>query len=290
MSKNTRRYFEELDQQTKGRAPGSPEFEALVRSKIGGQFERHVSPQTIQASSLIGPADYNFPTSRIAGVNFLEEKTPKERQQYLSRRIGVSPAELSSIPEGKRIFGVGRYAGPDMWAHEYRHESVSNERANRLFDVVYGSTSLPAYKTNIEGVYQYLLQTSDDYRRLPEEDKYALRNLSLPDKEDFVLDKIRKSYIVHDAQQREDIPFSASLLSTLKDVFTEGDMFDRSKRLNKEVQRTEDLPYDIIQMRAKLPFLNFVGRLAEPVKKAKGDSIAKSHGDFIAKKMGKKRR
>jgi hypothetical protein len=46
----------------------------------------------------------------------------------------------------------------------------------------------------------------------------------------------------------------------------------------------------MIQLRSRLPFLNFVGKLDEPVKKAKGGSMSKDHGEFISKKLGKKRK
>jgi hypothetical protein len=193
MPKNTRRYFEELDQQLKGRAPSSPEFEALIRSKVGGPFQRIVSPETVAASELIGSAGEEFPFARLRGRNYPEGVSSKKIANSLNQELGFfgpQVEQVSKLPEGKRIFGMGRHARPDVWSHEYRHEQIGDERKNRMYDVVYGSTSLPAYKTNIEQVYEYLMFTNDDFKKLPFEEKQELLGVSLPDKESCVVKRI----------------------------------------------------------------------------------------------------
>ena len=68
--RNTQRYFEELNQQRKGRAPGSPEFEALIRSKIGGQFQGLTGSETMAKAELIGkPEDQIY--GEYADVNLV---------------------------------------------------------------------------------------------------------------------------------------------------------------------------------------------------------------------------
>jgi hypothetical protein len=292
MPKNTRRYFEELNKQLKGRAPGSPEFEALIRSKIGGPFQGVVSPKTVEASELIGPADEEYPFARWAGVNFPKEFPREKIARRLNQELGFfgqQVEQVSQLPEGKRIFGIGRHAGPDVWAHEYRHEQTGNEPKNRMYDVIYASTSLPAYKSNIDEAYIYLLTSSDDFKKLPFEEKQELLSVSLPDKESFVLNRIENyPYLLGGLEEAEGVPYSARLLGEIKGGFSGKSRTERNKELNATTRRTEDLPYDAVQLRAKFPFLNFVGKLAEPVKKAKGGSMRKDHSEFISKKLGKK--
>ena len=54
MPPNTRRYFEESENSLTGRFPESPEFQALIRSKIGDRFKESVTPEKIGLAALIG--------------------------------------------------------------------------------------------------------------------------------------------------------------------------------------------------------------------------------------------
>ena len=172
---------------------------------------------------------------------------------------------------------MGRQANPNVWSHEFRHENVNDARyfdgevANRLFDVLYGSTSLPAYKSNVEQAYRFILRNSDDYTKLPFEEREALNAVSLKDQEDFVLTRL-KGLLSEENLQRENVSTSSRMLNALKNTFSKN-LLERTRELNQSVRRTEELPKEAIELRSKLPFLNFVGKLEEyenPVKRASG--------------------
>ena len=255
--RNTRRYFEELNEQRKGRAPGSPEFEALIRSKIGGRFQGLTGPKTMAKAELIGkPEDRIY--GQYAGVNFGPRSTLKGIKEELLGRGGAwtssLPNQVPNLPEGKTIFGMGRQANPNVWSHEFRHENVNNSRyfdgevANRLFDVLYGSTSLPAYKSNVEQAYRYIVENSNDYKKLPFEEREALRAVSLKDQEDFVLNRL-KGLLGEQDLKRENVSTSSRMLNAIKNTFGK-DLFKRTKDLNQSVRRTEDLPSEAIELRS----------------------------------------
>ena len=291
MPKNTLRYFEELDQQLKGRAPGSPEFEALIRSKIGGRYQDLVSPELIAQSELLGTPEQNL-YSAYRGMNYGLRNPPERIKENLRKNVrdpGLE-AQIAALPDEKRIFALGKQANPKIWAHEFRHERVNDETANRFYDFMYGSTSLPAYRANLKDLYIKLILESPDFRKLPYEEQIGIaRGLTLKDMEDYVLEKLDKRDLADDALRREDIPISAAILSDIKNMLANKSLVARNAEANKTITRTEDLPYDMIQARARLPFLNFVGKLKEPVKKSNGGSVTKGHDEFIAKKLGKKR-
>jgi hypothetical protein len=292
MPKNTRRYFEELDEQLKGRAPGSPEFEALIRSKIGNQFKDLVSPETVAKSALIGAPDQNL-YSPYGGMNYFEGTAPEKVRESLMNRVagrGLNQ-QIESLPDEKRIFALGTRANPKVWSHEFRHERVNDEIPNRYYDLIYGSTSLPAYQTNVKGLYEALLDDSDDFKKLPYEEQMAMAyGVSPKDMESYIIDKLEKNDFAARVARKEDLPLSAALLSDIKLMFDGKGFLARNREANRTIRRTEDLPYEMIQLRSRLPFLNFVGKLDEPVKKAKGGSMSKDHGEFISKKLGKKRK
>lgn len=289
--KNTRRYFEELDKQLKGRAPGSPEFEALIRSKIGGQFQELVSPETVSKAALLGVPEQNL-YSAYGGMNYPANVPPEKVKESVKNRVAGRglEAQVEALPDEKRIFALGTRGNPKVWAHEFRHERVSDETPNRYYDFFYGSTSLPAYQANLKGLYETMLVNSPDFKKLPYEEKMAIAyGVSPKDMEAYVLEKIDKGEFAGFAARKENIPFSAAFLSDIKDMLSDKSFVTRNAEANKTTRRTEDLPYDMIQARSRLPFLNFVGKLDEPVKKGRGGSVTKEHGEFIAKKLAKKR-
>lgn len=270
MPQNTRRYFEESENLLKGRSPDSPEFAALMRSKVGGQFKGLVNPEKLGLMALVGnPTANNWNT---AGVNFpygLEsEKETKTMREYLSPVLDDAQQEL---PKGKRIFGIGSQADAGTYAHELRHESVGRERNNRFFDVMYGSTSLPAYEANIKKAYDYLTDTPK-YRQASFKERFAIDNAPLQQKEKFVLDMLKSkgsNWILKDAAKNEDISLASS--------FQTGDMekfIDRNFELNKTgavggMKGNKKLDPVVLEFRSKFPFLNFIGRLEDPTPKKK---------------------
>jgi hypothetical protein len=138
---NTRRYFEESGQLREGRTPDeSREFEALLRSKIGGQFQDLVTPENIGLMSLIGRPDFKY---NYRGLNYPQGLDSPEETEFMREDLStVLRSANQELPEGKRIFGLGSEADARLYAHELRHEKMGREYINRLMDLMYSSTSL----------------------------------------------------------------------------------------------------------------------------------------------------
>lgn len=265
MPQNTRRYFEESEQLLEGKKPEGPEFAALMRSKIGGRFKDLVTPERLGMMALIG--DPRAQDWSVAGVNF---PTGLDNPKNIERmREAVAPvlAETGQeLPKGKRIFGVGSQADAATYAHELRHEAVQDEMYNRVLDFIHGSTSRPAYKTNVDRVYRYLV----DF------DENAIANTPYADKERKVLDTIK--WMAKEEANQNDMGFWNTLLS--------GDFVEKNMELNKAgavggFLNGEKLPNHVIQYRAKLPFLNFVGSIEDTKsrKKAVGGMVENTTHD-----------
>jgi len=298
MPPNTRRYFEESDNSLTGRSPESPEFQSLIRSKIGERFKESVTPEKIGLAALIGDPKKSRAFLNLMGIpyGFQSPRTlsPKEVETYIggSSLVGAflkpesfseAGAELlgnNKAPEGKRIFGVGAAADADTWSHEFRHDSEKNETANRMMDVIYGSTSLPSYKANVKNVYNYLINSDPANIKKTFKERENMRNASLNDQEKYVLDKLKNSYIEGETVEAE--------LGFFPRIFNL-DYIDENLELNRSgaIGGTKDgktLPKNVLEFRSKFPFLNFIGRLDEqaPKKKAAGGNVEKV---YIERKM-----
>jgi hypothetical protein len=263
MPPNTRRYFEELGTQLKARSPeeyGKIEFEALMRSKLGDRFKGLANQNKIGLMALIGDptAEYS-----VSGKNFYYGLDNEQATKGMAENLSAALDE-KGLPAGKRIFGIGRSADPGTFAHELRHEQIFNERGNRALDLIYSSTSLPAYKGNIEQIYGYL--TNFDYRKanapLNEKERFVLEELKPILKQEPELAEIGPNRILSEEWLEENIRLNkaGAVGGTMK---------------GKKAQF--DLPDSILQYRAKMPFLNFVGRLEDkkPVKKSTGGNVEK---------------
>lgn len=260
MPPNTRRYFEESEQLLKGRSPESPEFAALMRSKVGGQFQGLVTPERLGVMALVGnPAESNWDTS---GIRFNPLASEAQIKEILSPVLEDASQEL---PKGKRIFGIGSQADAGTYAHELRHENVGSETVNRFFDVMYGSTSLPAYKANIKRAYDYLTNTPE-YRKASFKERWVIDNAPLQQKEKLVLDALKgnaNNWILKDAAKNEGISIASSFESADIENF-----IDRNLKLNKSgavgaTKGKKKLDPVVLEFRSKFPFLNFMGRLEE---------------------------
>lgn len=281
MPPNTRRYFEESEQLLKGRSPESPEFAALMRSKVGGQFQGLVTPERLGVMALVGnPTESNWDT---AGIRF----NPLASESHIKESLGpVLEDANQELPKGKRIFGIGSQADTGTYAHELRHESVGSEAANRFFDVMYGSTSLPSYKANIKRAYDYLTDTPE-YRNASFKERWFIDNAPLQQKEKLVLDALKgkaNNWILKDAAKNEGISIASSFESADIENF-----IDRNLKLNKSgavgaTKAGKKLDPVVIEFRSKLPFLNFMGRLEESdlKKKSTGGNVEKV---YIERKM-----
>lgn len=273
MPQNTQRYFEEAEQGLEGRSPESPEFLALMRSKIGDRFKKSVTPEKIGLAALLGDPKANW---NVRGFNSNEIMSTKELEDYAGPVL-----EGKKPPEGKRIFGVGAGAQPRTWAHEFRHDLIRDEFGNRMLDVMYGSTSLPAYKANIEQVYEHLTSSNPENSKKSSNERFIsyLEALSTPieEKEKFVLNALKNSYAARHEVDKAIGGFSQ--------IFGKN-YIDKNFELNRSgavggTKGSKTLPEDVLEFRSKFPFLNFIGRLEDPTskKKAAGGAIENTTHD-----------
>lgn len=269
MPPSTRRYFEESEDLISGVSPDRPEFEALIRSKIGGRFKESVTPEKIGLAALIGDPKAKW---SLRGFQSREILPPEQIKEHAGPIL-----EGKEPPAGKRIFGVGAGASPRTWAHEFRHDIERNEYNNRMLDVMYGSTSLPAYKANIEKVYEHLTRSDPENRKKSFEERYKIHYAPLEEKEKFVLDKLKNSYASGRELNEE--------MGAFSQIFDEG-YIDKNFKLNRSgavggTKNGKTLPKDVLEFRSKFPFLNFIGRLEEPStkKKATGGAIENTTHD-----------
>lgn len=295
MPPNTRRYFEESENSLTGRSPESPEFQALIRSKIGERFKESVTPEKIGLAALIGDPRKSRAFLDLMGIphGFQSPRTlsPQEVEAYIGgsslagafskpedfSKVGSELLDNRQVPKGKRIFGVGAAADVGTWSHEFRHDSEKNEIANRMMDVIYGSTSLPSYKANVKNVYNYLINSDPANTKKPFKEREKMRNAPLGEQEKYVLDRLKNNYIEGETAEAE--------LGYFPRIFNL-DYIDKNFELNRSgaVGGNKDgkpLPEDILKFRSKLPFLNFIGRLDEPAlkKKAVGGNVEKVYID-----------
>lgn len=265
MPPNTRRYFEESGQLREGRTPDqSREFEALLRSKIGGQYKDLVTPENIGLMALIGRPDFKY---NYRGLNYPQGLDSPEETELMRQELStVLRSANQELPEGKRIFGLGSDADARLYAHELRHEKVGREYINRLMDLMYSSTSLPAYEDNIKKAYEYFTDNEEN-RKLPFRDRVKIANAPLEEKERFVLDRLKdKDWIFRDAASNRGE--KVSFLSKLKSADAK-QFIDKNFDLNRSgavggFKDNKKLPSNVIEYRSKFPFLNFIGRLKEP--------------------------
>lgn len=273
--RNTTRYFEELDEQTIGRSPESPGIEALLRSKIGGQFQELVTPENLKKMYMLGrPDSYSYYSGFNARPMVEKGLTPTEIASKITKDFSSALQDGERVPEGKTIIGVGRNANPNTFAHELRHEKSWNfnqekdELVNRFYDLMYGSTSYPAYTSNLRRVYDAAIRRDPDFYKGTEDADYARRRkmawkVSDKDREDYILKHPFLKELLSPLE--ENVSFS----TFMKNVFS--DIVEKNYQINSSnpYLKTEDLPKDSIELRSKFPFLNFIGRLDESASKRK---------------------
>ena len=284
MPQNTRRYFEELGQSLEGRSPDSPEFAALLRSKIGKEYQHLVNPETVGLAALVG--DPKAEPSNLYGVNMgnttkslpkrIKEKleTDKQLGKYFQEVGSDRPPQtwldtITGKPQ-KRIFALGTQADPETWAHEFRHEEIKHEHENRIQDLL-NSTSYPDYKNKINMWYHHITG-SPDKKKMP-----------FDQQEKFVLDRLR-----------QDLPLAVQAYmnkQTGKSVnYEDADSFVKNNiNMNRSgVKGAHDaagnkLDDFTIKARADIPLLNFIGmgKTSEltPAKKAAGGSVENTTHD-----------
>jgi hypothetical protein len=293
MSQNTRRYFEELGQSLEGRSPDSPEFAALLRSKIGKDYQHLVNPETIGLAALIG--DPRTRPSNLYGLNTGSseyEGTKKSLLRRIKSKIGMDEdfgkyfdeikadrppktwTETITGKDKKRIFALGNQADPETWAHEFRHEEIKNEESNRIYDLL-NSTSYPDYKNKINMWYQY-------GRKLGPK-------IPFDEKERIVLEQLRINLPleIYEYMKRELSPEDKNsgkgpIIQDAIDFLNANIDLNRAGAKGPYDPTGKQLDRNLIKARADIPLLNFIGKgilESAPNKKASGGSIENTTHD-----------
>jgi hypothetical protein len=232
MPRGSHKYFENLEPYGKPLKPGHPEFEAQIRARIGNPFVQLVDEE---AAGYIGPDDL-----ALSLRGFQVDPGQEGALEAYGRRLARAGAEVPEDANRPGVYGVGRGATPATWAHEFRHERISSESTNRLNDVVY-APSLQAYQQAVRSAYSSFAG-----------DGKVEANVSFPEKERFVLDKI--SYY-----QASD---SSPMFGKIKREMEPGK--GRLGRVWGYVRGKMGEPDPADVARAEYPFLMWMGRDANP--------------------------
>ena len=262
----TRRYFEEKGQALRGSEPTGIEREAQIRSKMGPEY-RDLVDKYIGEAAMVG-----VPTSQwsLKGVNFpipTAGATEEEMSRLVKRKLLpiLNEADVESPPKGKRIFGVGKNAVPQIYAHEFRHEEIGGEEYNRALDLV-NAGSRPAYEDSVDSLYGYYITQDPTYQKADFRNKYYLGyEVPFKDKERYVLNKASPTlnYYLRRSDEsgtsRDDVDKYIQANYNLNATGTVGATKATGKQLDE----------DLIKQRARYPFLNFVGRENMPVTEEK---------------------
>ena len=125
------RQRKQLDDYANPLNPNDPEFAAKVRSKIGTPYRDLVDPRV---AAVINPGDsYN-----LLGIN--SHRVPDEKRSDFAQRMSMGLGQINAnsyndfLNPEKHVYGIGNGASPQTMAHEYRHDKIKDESANRLMD------------------------------------------------------------------------------------------------------------------------------------------------------------
>ena len=263
----TRRYFEERGRALQGSPPTGIEREAQIRAKLGPEYQEAITK--LGETAMIGDPMEQW---SLQGINFTPNKSREEMTKYMENKLEpiLSSSPERKLPEGKRIFAIGRKATPQIYAHELRHEGIFDEGYNRVMDLV-NSGSAPAYRDNIESLYNYHMANDPVYENADESGQdFLARKVPFKDKERYVLNIIRPSltrYFQKEAPVFSGGDWGSEILRqnyNLNALGAKGAVKDTGEQLQRKV----------IKERARYPFLNFVGRENMPVAEEEKNQFA----------------
>lgn len=261
MPKGQRNYYEEAGDLLKGKSPEEygPEFASRMRAKIGYPNQDLVTPEQLGLMALIGnPKDKNW---NFHGVNFNESPNDKEGVARMNTFLApvLSSNKQNAVPKGKTIFGIGANANTNTYSHELRHQKVEDEVENRVQDLLFGSTSLPSYRRNIQNSYDYLTGFDPKLKKTP-----------LKEKEKYVLDAYGEQIARYIRKHKEEDspPAKLDLIDFARAPDNSYTNFKEHLDRNKQGAvgafiGDKKLPTYMIKQRSVFPALNFMGRLGE---------------------------
>lgn len=129
-----------------------PEFSAKVRARMHSEDAHLVDPS--KAQNIGGNANWNLRGTNLNRDRFYRENpelTPEEIEEKIEARYGKVLTREEWMAQALKnidryIVGVGRNATPATFAHEFRHDTVSDELQNRIEDVLHSASPEDYYR------------------------------------------------------------------------------------------------------------------------------------------------
>ena len=329
MPSGTPRYFKKLLSYEDRVTPDDTEFESRVRAHLGtglqGLYNKDVAAGVAlptDAFTLLGFNSKDANDARLRLQQQLKEAQAKKDtagitalQEKLNNFMGdkrerLNFPELAGLQEqGKHVFGVGAAASPRVYAHEFRHDKIEGEHANRIYDVL-NSTSYPEYVNNLVSLYSNSgnddrLRRSASIALLSEGDTKDYSSLPLGKMEEELLPSINwNTNSVIPGVYDKDAPYvnAEDHAALNRGTYNYGVIHKGfNKLLGKNLEgydpdlggsltQPQDIPKSFLEERNYYPGLNFIGRAkayedqATAQKKATGGSIESANP-----KAGRKR-
>jgi hypothetical protein len=233
------RQRKQLDSYADPLSPNDPELAAKVRAKIGAPYRDLVDPSV---AAFVNPGH----SYSLLGVN--SHRVPDDKRDDFALRMSMGLGQINAnsyndfLNPKKHVYGIGNGASPQTMGHEYRHDKIKDESANRLMDLVH-SNSRAQYTNSLQSLYEDLYGKKDE-------------NMALKDKEKKVMDVMSLSL--------SDMGLHNNLLNTHADINrgeSQGYMAHPIEYLTGDTQETSagKLPKTVVSQRSQFPFLNFIG-------------------------------
>lgn len=227
--------IEELDRYGNRVEIDDPEFEAKARARIGAPYVGEVDKNTA----------YGFPRmyDGTLGMN-LGDQPVGDRKNIIKHEVGL--AALRDYPDpSKYVLGFGEGASPRVYAHEFRHNKVDDEIANRTLDLVHSNTPYQ-YASNVQSLYEKLY--GEEGKELP----FQIREKRVLDHvawggHGLVVERHRD---INRGQQGEFREFMSHPIDYMR-----GERYEDPYK-----QAATKLTKGTLQARVEYPYLSFVGR------------------------------
>jgi len=163
MPAGSHKYFQQIDPHGGRISTDDPEFVAQVRAKLGPKYEHLVDENKKFQAANIGDPQTRY---TYLGLNFPKKEyaTQKDlvdaKTQFLDPITSAKDKKALNSPNVS-IYGIGSGASPQVFAHEFRHNVMHDERNNRLLDII-SANSPTQYRRNLESYYEYIRKKPAD--------------------------------------------------------------------------------------------------------------------------------
>ncbi|MEI6478529.1 MAG: hypothetical protein WCO52_06095 [bacterium] len=221
-----------------------PELAAKIRAKIGTPYRDLVDPN--KAVFLNPGHSYN-----LLGIN-AHRVRPENREDFAQRMamgLGqINSASYNALGDPKKtVYGIGNGASPQTMAHEYRHDKINDEMANRIQDLIH-SNSRAQYSNNLQSLYEGLYGDRGE-------------KISVGDKEKKVMSAL-DSRIFNSPEAYPNLTmYAVDTHAAVNSGESQGYMAHPMDYLTGNTVETSvgKIPKTMVEQRNQYPFLNFVG-------------------------------